>query len=81
MLLRKVTRKFLRIVTKNESAEPKEVNFEVLKKLMKDNNIPYSELENENLREFYIAMEEKEKKARNNEENTNPKQKEQIFTM
>lgn len=48
--LRRQLRKILRKVLNNQEAEPEEVNVDYLKKIMKDYNVDYSEIDNPNVR-------------------------------
>lgn len=52
--LRRQLRKILRDIDGDPTAEPKEITFKYLQKLLKDNNIPYDKVDNENIRNLLI---------------------------
>ncbi len=56
--LRRQLRKVLRNLKGDQAAEPSEVSITYMRQVMKDNNIPYTEFDNENVRELLVYMDE-----------------------
>jgi hypothetical protein len=74
--LRRELRKILRKVKGDQAAEPTEVSVGYVRQLMKDNNIPYSEFDNVNVRNLLIYLDEGQHKAATEEANA-PEKSEQ----
>lgn len=54
--LRRELRKLLRKIYGNQEAEPKEVSVVYMQKLVKEHNLGYEEIENENVRELLYSL-------------------------
>jgi len=55
--LRRQLRKILRDINGDQNAEPEEITFKYLQKVLRDNNIPYDKVDNENIRKLLIHSE------------------------
>ena len=60
--LRRQLRKILRNIKGDQAAEPAEVSVGYVRQVMKENNIPYSEFDNENVRKLLIFLDQSEVK-------------------
>lgn len=60
--LRRELRKILRNLKGDQAAEPTEVSVAYVRQLIKENNVPYSQFENENVRNLLIYLDENENK-------------------
>jgi len=54
--LRRELRKILRSVKGDDAAEPTEVSVDCLRQLIKENNVPYNEMDNENIKDLLIFL-------------------------
>lgn len=62
--LRRQLRKILRKVLNNQDAEPEEVNVNYLKRIMKDYNVDYEEIDNVNVRNMMMRLNGVEEKGK-----------------
>lgn len=58
--IRRELRKLLRSIRGDQGAEPDEVNLGYIRQVVKENKIPYSELDNENVRDLLIFLDKSE---------------------
>lgn len=61
--MRRELRKILRNLKGDKAAEPTEVSVGYVRQLVKENNIPYSEFDNENVRNLLIYLDETDRKV------------------
>eukprot|EP01022_Parablepharisma_sp_SALTPOND_P034023 TRINITY_DN902_c0_g1_i2.p2 TRINITY_DN902_c0_g1~~TRINITY_DN902_c0_g1_i2.p2 ORF type:complete len:263 (+),score=32.00 TRINITY_DN902_c0_g1_i2:1061-1849(+) len=61
--LRRQLRKVLRSTKGDEATEPKEVSVDYMLRLMKENGVPYTEFDNENVRNLFIYLDETQQKT------------------
>lgn len=61
--LRRELRKILRNLKGDKAAEPSEVSVAYVRQLVRENNIPYTEFDNANVRDLLIYLDETEKKG------------------
>ena len=54
--LRRQLRKLLRDIKGDQAAEPAEVSIKYMRDILKENNISYNELENENIKDLLIYL-------------------------
>jgi hypothetical protein len=52
--LRRQLRKILRDISGDQNFEPEEITFKYLQKVLKDNNISYDKVDNENIRKLLV---------------------------
>jgi hypothetical protein len=62
--LRRQLRKTLRKVLNNQEAEPEEVNVDYLRKVMKDYNVDYTDIDNPNVRNMMKRLNGQEDKVK-----------------
>ncbi len=58
--LRRQLRKILRNIKGDQGAEPAEVSIGYVRQVMKENNIPYTEFDNENVRNLLVYLDQNE---------------------
>lgn len=58
--LRRQLRKLLRSIRGDQAAEPEEVSIKYMREILKDNNIPYDELDNENIKDLLLYLDNNE---------------------
>lgn len=58
--LRRELRRLIRLINGTEDAEPKEVSVAFTKQICKENNIPFEDLENENVRDLMLHFDSEE---------------------
>lgn len=63
--IRRQLRKLLRKYGNDKKAEPNEINIEFLMKFIKDNKIPYSAIDNENIRDLIIHCDKRKNRFLN----------------
>lgn len=61
--LRRQLRKLLRKYKGDQSAEPKEINVKFLRGFLKENNVPYKEIDNVNIRNLIVYLDKKDNKS------------------
>jgi len=71
--LRRQLRKILRNIKGDQAAEPAEVSIGYVRQIMKENSIPYSEFDNENVRDLLIYLDQNQQKIE-----SDPKSKENL---
>jgi len=74
--LRRQLRKILRNIKGDQAVEPQEVSIAYVRQVMKENNIPYSEFDNENVRNLLIYLDENELKPNTAQKNNDSPSKE-----
>lgn len=58
--LRRQLRKLLRSIKGDQAAEPEEVSIKYMREILKDNNISYDELDNENIKDLLLYLDNNE---------------------
>lgn len=58
--LRRQLRKLLRSIKGDQAAEPEEVSIKYMREILKENNIPYEELDNENIKDLLVYLDSNE---------------------